>query len=203
MRSTDEIWTAVNSLLSSELLRLKLFAQVSMGVLGSKAHGRDENDLLNEALVATATGDIPWKEGPPLVAHLLGAMGTITASWSESEEAADTENWAMRARSCAEVPTAVDPEQVLQAKELLERIRWLAAKVPQASEIVDLMALGYRAEEIQMETGISSLSYREALERLRWKLQREFSECHERNFEESLSEKLVRALSIVASVGDD
>ena len=199
MRSTDEIWEAVEMLTNLELVRLKLFAVVSMAAVGARAHGRDENDLLSEAIVATAAGELPWQDGTPLVAHLLGAMKAIAAGWSESEDLFFIDSY-LNGASSDDVPAAIDPELVLQAKELLDGIRTLAAEDAWESEIVNFLALGYSGDEIQEKTGISGDDYRQAMGRLRRKLWGILIEPVDAEFEESLSLILSQALTIATSV---
>src|SRR5690348_2838913 len=77
-------WSAIDSLSPAELLRLKLYAAWRIRILGHLAAGREAADLLHEAIAATVDDRRPWKgNGVPLMAHLRGAMRSISSGWSE------------------------------------------------------------------------------------------------------------------------
>ena len=70
MESIQQIWKAVMQLTTAELLRLRLYARWRINAIGRTALGRDGRDLLEEAIIATAVGDRPWKSGIDLRAVL-------------------------------------------------------------------------------------------------------------------------------------
>jgi len=200
MRSTEDVWAGVTSLTEADLLRLKLFAGSCMRTVGQNAFGRDENDLLSEAIVATATGEQLWKDDTPLAAHLLDVIRKMSSVWGQGEDEFLVIDSAKLVGSLWDGDVApLDPEKVLQAKEQLDRIRRLVSDEPDAAEIVELFALGYSAEEIQDERGMSRRDYCATMSRLRRKLQRELSESEDICFEVSLSGFLSKALSDIVS----
>jgi DNA-directed RNA polymerase specialized sigma24 family protein len=200
MRSTEDVWAGVTSLTEADLLRLKLFAGSCMRTVGQNALGRDENDLLSEAIVATATGEQLWKDDTPLAAHLLDVIRKMSSVWSHGEGEFLLGNSAEPIGGLRDGDVAaLDPEKILQAKEQLDHIRRLVSGDPDASEIVELFALGYSTEEIQNDGGMSRGDYCAAMSRLRQKLQTELSESDDIGFESSLSGILSKALSDIVS----
>jgi hypothetical protein len=200
MRSTEDVWAGVICLSKEDLLRLKLFAESCISALGPNASGRDENDLMSEAVVATATREQLWNDGTSLVAHLLDVIRQTSSAWGQSEGELLVGDVVRSLKSGWDRDmAAVDPERVCQAKEKLSRIRSLISDDADAAEVIELFALGYSAEEIQCERGMSQRKYCAIMSRIRQKLQRGFWESDDTGFEMSLSGILSEALSDIAS----
>jgi|SRR5882762_678536 len=178
MKSMEEMWLAILFLTTAELLRLEHYARWRIRWLGRKALGRDERDLLQEAITATVTGKRVWKEDVDLCLHLLGAMRSISSSWHEKkgDEYLESE----LAEPGQETPldraaTTEDPERILRAKERLEEVKRLFAQDAAASKIIKLLGFGHTAKEIQSELRLSATEYATVTKRIRRKLQRELA----------------------------
>jgi CheY-like chemotaxis protein len=89
-----EVDRAIETLTSSELLRLQQFANFRVRGLGRAARGRTCEDLFQEALLRTLIGaeDIQkgrhWNKDVGFVMHLTGAMHSISNCWKRQFEAA-------------------------------------------------------------------------------------------------------------------
>src|SRR5579859_2819765 len=72
MHSLEETRQAIQELTNPELLRLKRFARWRLRSLGRKSLGRNEHDLLYEAVTSTVAGKRTWRQGIDLCRHLMG-----------------------------------------------------------------------------------------------------------------------------------
>ena len=172
-RSLEEIWEAVTSLPPAELLRLVNYARWRLRWLGRKALGRNEHDLLGDAIIATITGQRVWTEGVDLCSHLLGAMRSISSMWHEKmgEEYLESELAEPGVKNpLDQAVTRVEPERILRAKEGLEQVTNLFAADRFASQVIQLLGLGYTAKEIQSRLGMSERAFGAALKRIRRRL---------------------------------
>jgi hypothetical protein len=171
--SQSAVWEAVEALKRPELLRLHRYSRWRIRWLGRKALGRDERDLLDEAITATLSGKRAWTGAVPLRQHLLGAMRSISTSWHERkvEEYLESELVEPSTESPLDrLATTQDPEKILEAKERLNQIRKLFEHDTIASEVLDLLGFGYTAKEIQSRIRISSAEFAAAAKRIRRKL---------------------------------
>jgi len=167
------VWEAVLALKRPELLRLQRYSRWRIRWLGRKALGRDEKDLLDEAITATVSGRRLWTRSIPLRQHLLGAMRSISTSWYEkkAEEYLESDLVEPGAESPLDrIATTQDPEKILEAKERLDQVRKLFEQDTVASKIVSLLGLGYTAKEIQIRLSITSSGFAAAAKRIRRRL---------------------------------
>ena len=82
----ERIVEAVKSLTHAELLRLRLFAQYHIRVMGDLAAGREGTDLLHEAIVATLDGRRNWdSDRVPFFHYLFGVMRSVAYAWLQKE----------------------------------------------------------------------------------------------------------------------
>jgi len=167
------IWDAVNSLPPVDLHRLLGFARFRIGELGRKALGRDAEDLLAEAITATASGQRTWREGIDIRQHLYGAIRSISNSWYEKKGEEYLETDLVKPGDLSpldQVSTALDPERILQAKQRLEQIRNLFAKDSEALSVVELLGEEWKPKEIQERLGIGAKKFDAVAKRIRRKL---------------------------------
>src|SRR5260370_25708662 len=80
----DEVRSAVEALTKPQLAKLSLYARARIAALWRRAEGRDQDDLLQEALAATLCGKRHWdKSRVDFVGHLIGAMRSTARAWAE------------------------------------------------------------------------------------------------------------------------
>jgi len=169
----QRVWHAVRSLPSVRLVRLKNFARWRVRWLGRKALGRNEDDLISEAIVATAEGHRVWKPDVDFFQHMLGAVRSISSSWRETrgEEYLESELAQEEGGSPFEQRgTTEDPERILSAVERLEQVRKLFARDAAASQVIELLGLGHTAKEIQSQLHMSPRDFGATAKRIRRRL---------------------------------
>ena len=173
-RLQQRVWEAALSLPAARLLRLKRYAKWRIRGIPGRTLGREEQDLIEEALIATAEGRRVWKEGVDFFQHLQGAIRSISTSWREKavEEYLESElTHPGDVTTPLERPAmSADPERTLEAKEKLEQVRNLFANDATASQVIELLGLEYTGKEIQSQLGISEREFGAAAKRIRRKL---------------------------------
>jgi cellulose synthase operon protein C len=176
VKTPQHVGLAITSLSASDLLRLQSYARVRMMLLLwlNKAKGRDAQDLLQEAILATLDGRRTWRAGVSLQQHLAGAMRSISNGWGQEvtelrpqqEPSPD-----FAGPNASEAPPflaiTLDPERVLRAKQRLEEIHSIFPEDPIALQVVDLRGQGYTSREIQIELGMSPRQFNAASRRVR------------------------------------
>jgi hypothetical protein len=176
-----EIYQAIEALRPAELLRLKKYAQFRIRGLGRASQGRNDEDLLYEALNATLVGNRQWNTSVSFLAHLLGALRSISSHWKEQfdvdEALLEAEVISTTSEGKAYNPylnarsTNPDSESILAAKQEVAAIEQLLADDPLALNIIG----GWRAEmtgpEIQEALGLTRTEYETTVKRLRRKIQ--------------------------------
>jgi DNA-directed RNA polymerase specialized sigma24 family protein len=170
----ESVWEAAGLLSTAELVQLKKFARWRIMGLGRKARGRDAEDLIREALIATAEGRRVWNKEVNFATHLLGAVRSISTSWHEKAGGEYLESELIHAENAAspfdQPGTTADPERTFEAREKLEQVRELFAKDAVASRVIDLLGLGYTGKEIQVQLSISVQDFGAATKRIRRRL---------------------------------
>ena len=68
--SSHEVRAAILQLTSRQLAALKFYAAVRIKILGRQARGRDHDDLLQEVIRSTISGERQWKMKVPFYVHL-------------------------------------------------------------------------------------------------------------------------------------
>jgi DNA-directed RNA polymerase specialized sigma24 family protein len=135
--------------------------------------GRNEDDLISEAIVATAEGHRVWKPDVDFFQHMLGAVRSISSSWRETrgEEYLESELAQEEGGSPFEQRgTTEDPERILSAVERLEQVRKLFARDAAASQVIELLGLGHTAKEIQSQLHMSPRDFGATAKRIRRRL---------------------------------
>jgi DNA-directed RNA polymerase specialized sigma24 family protein len=173
MKSTQDIGQALLALTEEESLRLRSYAQWRIRGLGRKAQGMVADDLLQEAMVATLDGRRVWKEGVSLFQHLIGTIRSISSSLraKKFEEYLESEIATTR----GEMPlgldvTTMNPQRILEAKVRLAEVMRPFENDPQALKVINHLAAGLSAKEIQYELKIGHLEYQAIAKRIRRKL---------------------------------
>ena len=113
-----------------ELARLRKFGNWRVRGLGWRAHGRDGDMLLSDALFATAEGTRQWDPNKiSLYTHLKGAMWSISSGWRDKKNV----------ELVLESDYGSDEESPVAITAL--------ADDPDALRVLNLMAEGYTVEE--------------------------------------------------------
>ncbi len=175
----DEVAAAVKALTGKELWRLKQYALWRIRGLGRASLGRNEEDLLQQAVTDTLTPDKRrWnKNAVDFFRHLIGAMRSISSHWrvqfdsdeafSESEViSVSPDGKESNPLLQATLPT-LDGRRVVAAKDEVEHIEQLVADHPLASLIIDGMRDRMSGPEIQEALGVSQKEYETAMRWLR------------------------------------
>jgi len=170
-RSSEEIAKALSSLSVPDLLRLQRYAKDRVVMLGSNTRGRDGNDLLQEAIVATVDGTLLWGKDVSFVQHMSNAMRRISQTWLQSRAEGSHGSEIGDDLGSFEPKTNIDPERTLNAKERLEQIQRLFAEDAAASTVVEFLGLGYTSKEIQSRLAISSEELTVVMRRIRRQVQ--------------------------------
>jgi endoribonuclease L-PSP len=85
-----EITAAMEALSTPALLRLRNYARLRVQILGRKAAGRTDTELLADAMNATLEGKRRWnKRKVDFVGHLIGAMRSISSHWRTQSKSPD------------------------------------------------------------------------------------------------------------------
>lgn len=195
IRECQRIWNEINSLTPSQLLRLRKFAAWRIRGLYDLAAGREDLDLLHEAVIATADGRRPWRSFS-LVDHLLSTMRSISSGWTkrgllERGRPEEQERLGLRRRFAdyaggqggpdqADKESEVQrmplgepsPENLASAKELFDNLRVSLAEDMTARQVLGMRVNGWTDKEILTVLGISLNEYLAAKKRVRRRLQR-------------------------------
>ncbi|MCB1058132.1 MAG: hypothetical protein KDD11_21745 [Acidobacteria bacterium] len=171
----DEVTEAIASLTSEELLALRLKARYYAKGLGRLRRGRDEQDLIQEAMLRTLDGDRKWQPAKvTFVQHLYGAIKSIAYAWrtkSERGDAAEVPDSDHARSSELTVETfgssSGNPVTALEVREDLNRIHEYFREDRDVVEILAGWEEGMGGPEIQELAEISENEYRAAVRRLR------------------------------------
>jgi DNA-directed RNA polymerase specialized sigma24 family protein/predicted RNA-binding Zn-ribbon protein involved in translation (DUF1610 family) len=186
MRSRSEIENAICSLSSAQLIKLRNFARIRVRGLGSRAGGADYEDLLQQALASTISGEREWSDRVDLYAHLLGAMRSIASCWKDHHEVelfCDSDLHTPEGESSGileNAATKLDPERILAAKEEMQRIRRALRGDVIAADVLELIAFGFTSKEVQERLKITQQQYGAATRRIRRRLELLFPEWNGR-----------------------
>ncbi len=178
--SPAEVSQAIEALSDADALRLIKAAGAHLKKVGHLKLGRSPEDLLQEAITRTLSGERSWKKGISFVFHLDQAMRSICSSWRKSASRAEREDG-------NEIPASArlglmdegdsvleqalsreaDPEHELLAKQEVERITSQFADDRIASEVLAGWKMGLDGPEIQELSGISEKEHQAAVRRIR------------------------------------
>jgi len=181
--SAREIAIAIESLTPEELLRMRAFALWRVRGLGRRSNGRDHNDLLQEAVARTVSGERRWNEDSvSFVTHLLGTMRSISNHWatrgaadeplsfSELPEVASNGH-AGNPVDC--VPSdAAGPETLVAVKQEIEALEKLFADDAAAARVIECVRRGLSGPGVQEATGYSRTQYETVMKRIRRRVRR-------------------------------
>jgi len=182
----DRTWTAIKSLTDSDLQRLKIYARWKIRGLGHLAAGREDLDLLHEAIAAIVDGRRPWREEKiPFFAHLFGAMRSISNAWwqkaaherrFEINYDDGTDELTTETQVAREFLVLGDcgpnPETIANHTQIFEKLADSLAGDATASKVLKMMMDDWQDRDIPTELGISRQSYEAAKKRVQRRLQK-------------------------------
>ncbi len=183
-----EVDRAIEALTPPELLQLQRFAAFRVRGLGRAARGRNEEDLLGEALLRTLIGAESiegrhWNRNVDFVQHLTGAMRSISSSWKrqagENEAYCASEvlviNGAGQKISPLEsVPSGeAAPDRRLVAEEEVAKIFSLFREDKEATQVLQGWFDDLKRNEIMQKYGLDENQWGAAVKRIRVKVSRE------------------------------
>jgi DNA-directed RNA polymerase specialized sigma24 family protein len=171
-----EIEEALASLTDVQLVRLQRIAAFRHRSLGSRAIGRNEADLLSDAIIATLEGRRKWKTNVDFMTFLKGVIRSL-ASHIRTGKAVDAfddlvpssaNEYDDAADFVEETPTsAPDPELQLLARDFDAQIRDRFKDDRVALMVYEAFLEKMKAAEIQTALGIEEKEYNAAAKRLR------------------------------------
>lgn len=170
--SSAEIQTALESLSTASLLRLRAFARYRMRAIGAKALGRTDEDLLGEAYTATLAGTRKWNRAAvDIVGHLCGVMRSLSSHWAAhkvDEDLCFASDPGSPLDPIDRHPTAIpDAEREVEAREEVARIRDYFSGDSLVTGVIESFRKGLKGPEVQSALGISPKEFESAVKRLR------------------------------------
>jgi DNA-directed RNA polymerase specialized sigma24 family protein len=171
----DDIAAAVEALTAEDTLRLDRYARFRIRRIGRAADTRDHDDLLADALRKTLDGDRSWNKDVTFLAHLFGAMWSISSHWAETFAAEQRSGRAQisdRKDARTELAGVVDEvaERNAAAQETLDQVRALFADDALASNIVAGWEDGLDAAEIRELLGVDKTTFESKVRAIRREL---------------------------------
>jgi CheY-like chemotaxis protein len=181
-----EVDRAIESLTSSDLLRLQQFADFRVRGLGRAARGRTGEDLLAEALVRTLLGTEDtrqgrhWNKNFDFVMHLTGAMRSISSSWKRqfpekeayliSELSPHDVEGEEQSRLDDVASGYVAADQLLIERDEEDRVIAMFKDDLEAAQVFQALLNGLKKNEIVSIYGLNEKKYVAAVKRIRVKL---------------------------------
>lgn len=171
----EQVEQALAALTGAQLVRLHRIAVFRHRSLGRRGAGRNEGDLLSDAIIATLEGRRKWKTNIDFVAFLQGVVRSLASHIRAGrpvdafdEIAPDSVNDDETENFVKQVPTApADPERQLLARELDEQVRERFRDDPVALLVYEAFLEKLKPAEIQACLGIDEKEYNAAAKRLR------------------------------------
>jgi DNA-directed RNA polymerase specialized sigma24 family protein len=174
---TEEINEAIRSLTREELLKLEKYAKWRIKGIGRASEGRNREDLMQDAVTQTLSGQRSWNKSVSFVQYLIGVMRSISSHWKEQfdpnsalleSEAIYSSPEGKEKNPFLDAPsTAPDAERLIMAKQEIEQIEILFSDDHQALEVIAGWRLEMSGPEIQKELDISQKEYETIARRIR------------------------------------
>ncbi len=161
----EEIYRAYRELTEAQKNRMILYARYRLRCAHEAPAPRDHEDLIHDALVATASGSRPWHPNRvSFLMHLCGAMRSMTSNWSRPK--------AVRVTSDSEMADAVGSMRAVDgnSSNAWARLRELAERFegdPLVMPILDALTRGLDGAETKQRLAITDGQYAEAARRIR------------------------------------
>ena len=179
----EEVDLAVESLTTTQLVRLRKFAAWRIRGLGRATLGREANDLLGEALVSTLAGaegsgeGRRWNKVVDFVKHLTGAMRSISDHWRQQfderephleSDLTTVDPEGNELSPLATIPSGDPPaDRAFGAKEEIARILPMFKDDNEAILVLEGWVEGMTGSEI-MDLGFTKKQHEAAVKRIRY-----------------------------------
>lgn len=181
--SAAEVEQATAGLETVDLKRLRLIARVLVGRNVDSA-GRDDDDLVSEAVLRTLQGTRAWRRGVDFMHHLAETMRSVAWEWrQQSHRRAEAGLVPLPGARQPEtlsagddftpdpVESAVSPDPGAEALAIArDRLRVMVetfADDPTATAVLEGWADGSKGPEIQQRHGMTEKAFRAAVRRIR------------------------------------
>lgn len=177
-----EVEQAINSLSHADLLRLRDIAKTLVWSLGRARRGRDDSDLLHEAIASLLAGANSsgtgrrWSANVEFREALWGAMRSIASHWRDKfcrevsldselpNGGAETANKSSLEGTPSCAPTA---DAALSARQEVARIMHLFRHNVEATQVLRGWIGGMTGPEIMRVAGFTQQDYAAAVKRIR------------------------------------
>lgn len=177
----EEIIAAAECLSADERRRLERYARKRVDYVGRARLGRNWEDLVQQAVEVTLSGQRSWnKNAANFAQHLIGAMRSMSTHWREqfhqNEPYLESEVVTVASDGTTSNPVrnlaAAAPtiQQILEFKEEIERIDRLICDHPYAMLIVNGLAEGLTGPEIITILEITRTEYETTMKWVRRKV---------------------------------
>ncbi|HEX5370572.1 MAG TPA: hypothetical protein VFY10_14250 [Dehalococcoidia bacterium] len=173
----EEVEKALEALTDVQLVRLEKVSAFRHRSLGTRGAGRNEGDLLADAIIAVLEGRRKWKTNIDFMTFLKGVMRSLAShiragkpvdafddiAPNPANDDDETEDFV------EQIPTAapVDPERQLLARQLDGQIREHFKDDPVELLVYESFLEKMKPAEIQACLGIDEKEYNAAAKRLR------------------------------------
>lgn len=167
--ATDaEIVSAIQALGPADLVRLGKVASFRARALAGAGLGQSGDDLLQEAIKRTLTGDRHWRKSIPFVTHLIATMRSIAHHALEKLQGAVVVSTGSEdAQNLPTLSLAADPERVVAARERLQQIREQFEDDDEVTLVLEGLAAGMKGIDVQRDLGLTAQQYETIVLRLR------------------------------------
>lgn len=178
--STEEVATALATLSTADLLRIRQIAKLRCVGLSAITW----EDLLSEAVTRSLAGTRGWPRAVPFIAFLAQTIRSIASEeWRRRDHEQTTLETDLDPAE-TETPTTladlsvdkIDPEREVIARKTLTYIETLFHEDYEANAILRGFAEGATPEQIQSSASLTPTQYASAQKRIRRRLARHFAE---------------------------
>jgi len=173
----EQVEQALAALTDVQLVRLERIAAFRHRSLGTRGAGRNEGDLLSDAIITTLEGRRKWKTNIDFMTFLKGVIRSLASHIRAGKpvdafdeiapnpvnEEDETEDFVEQIPT----PAPVDPERRLLARDLDEQIRERFKDDPVVLLVYEGFVEKMKPADIQSCLGIDEKEYNAAAKRLR------------------------------------
>ena len=173
----QQVEQALAALTDVQLVRLRRIAAFRYRSLGTRGAGRNEADLLSDAIIAVLDGRRKWKTNIDFMIFLQGVIRSLASHIGAGRPVDAFDNIAPNPANdddnandfVEQIPTPapIDPERQLVARQLDEQIRERFNEDPVVLLVYEAFLDKIKPAEIQTCLGIDEKTYNAAARRLR------------------------------------